>query len=74
MPGTAPARLPGERPQMSSADKKVLVTGATGKTGSRLVKLLQGGGRDYIAASRHPADDPRVCSSIGRRLAPTTRR
>jgi uncharacterized protein YbjT (DUF2867 family) len=37
---------------------KILVTGATGKTGRRLVALLRQANTDYVAASRQP-DDPK---------------
>ena len=44
---------------MYSDDKKILVTGAAGKTGSRLVQLLRAARRDYVAGARRPSDDPK---------------
>jgi uncharacterized protein YbjT (DUF2867 family) len=43
---------------MSLGRSKILVTGATGKTGRRLVALLRQADVDYVAASRQP-DDPK---------------
>lgn len=67
---TAPSEASLGKVRDDAAPRRILVTGATGKTGRRLVSLLKAAGVDHLAASRSPGGDP--AARVFDWLAPAT--